>query len=80
MPARRLADLAAHDCEASALMQFVRAPFATEHNHRWIIGDLRFDRERGPGLAKLEISAAPDGPCPPRVPWLAPRAELLSMF
>jgi inner membrane protein len=78
MPAHRLAELAAHNCEASALMQFVRAPFAIENNRRWIIGDLRFDRERGLGMAKLEISAAPQGRCPPRVPWLAPRAELLN--
>jgi inner membrane protein len=77
MPARRLAELAAHDCEASALMQFVRAPFAIENNGGWIIGDLRFDRERGLGLAELEISTTPAGPCPPPAPWLPPRAALL---
>jgi inner membrane protein len=77
MPVHRLAELAAHNCEASALMQFVRAPFAIENNGGWIIGDLRFDRERGLGLAELEISTTPAGPCLPRAPWLPPRAALL---
>jgi inner membrane protein len=58
-------------------MQFVRAPFAIEHNGGWIIGDLRFDRERGLGLAELEISTDPAGSCFPRAPWLPPRAALL---
>jgi inner membrane protein len=77
MPAHRLAELAANNCEASALMQFVRAPFAIEDNGGWIIGDLRFDRERGLGLAELEIPTTPAGPCLPRAPWLPPRAALL---
>jgi inner membrane protein len=77
MPAHRLAELAAHNCEASALMQFVRAPFAIENTGGWIVGDLRFDRERGAGLAELEISTTPAGPCLPPAPWLPPRAALL---
>jgi inner membrane protein len=78
MPVGRLADLTAHSCEAAALMQFVRAPFAIERKSSWIIGDLRFDRERGLGLAQIEISAAPESGCLPRAPWLPPRADLLN--
>jgi inner membrane protein len=77
MDKSRLAELIAHNCDALALMQFVRAPFAVERSHRWIIGDLRFDREHGRGLAQLEISSAHQAECLPRAPWLAPRAELL---
>jgi inner membrane protein len=78
MPVGRLTDLTAHSCEAAALMQFVRAPFAIERKGGWIIGDLRFDRERGLGLAELEISAVPESGCRPRAPWLPPRADLLN--
>ncbi len=78
MPARRLAELTAHSCEATTLMQFVRAPFAIEHKGGWLIGDLRFDRERGRGLAQIEIPDVPAGGCLPRAPWLPPRADLLN--
>jgi inner membrane protein len=78
MPVSRLADLTAHSCEAAALMQFVRAPFAIERKGGWIIGDLRFDRERGRGLAQIEISAVPESGCLTRAPWLPPRADLLN--
>ncbi len=49
MPVSRLANLTANNCEAAALMQFVRAPFVVERKNGWVIGDLRFDRERGSG-------------------------------
>ena len=77
MPMQRLADLTAHNCQAAALMQFVRAPFVVERKNGWVIGDLRFDRERGLGLAEIEVSTAHPGDCPPRAPWLPPRAALL---
>jgi inner membrane protein len=77
MPVSRLANLTANNCEAAALMQFVRAPFAVERKNGWVIGDLRFDRERGLGLAEIEVSATHSGECPPTAPWLAPRGDLL---
>jgi inner membrane protein len=77
MPVSRLAELNAHHCEAAALMQFARAPFAIERKGSWIIGDLRFDRERGLGLAELEISGPGEAGCPARAPWLPPRGDLL---
>jgi inner membrane protein len=77
MPVSRLANLTARNCEAAALMQFVRAPFVVERKNGWVIGDLRFDRERGLGLAEIEVSAAHTGECPPPAPWLPPRGALL---
>jgi inner membrane protein len=77
MPVTRLANLTANNCEAAALMQFVRAPFVVERKNGWVIGDLRFDRERGLGLAEIEVSATHSGDCPPTAPWLPPRADLL---
>jgi inner membrane protein len=77
MPVSRLANLTARNCEAAALMQFVRAPFVVERKSGWVIGDLRFDRERGLGLAEIEVAATHTGECPPAAPWLPPRGALL---
>jgi len=77
MPVRRLADLTARSCQAAAMMQFVRAPFVIERKTGWVIGDLRFDRERGLGLAEIEVSAIRAAECPPPAPWLPPREALL---
>jgi inner membrane protein len=77
MPVSRLANLTANNCEAAALMQFVRAPFVVERKTGWVIGDLRFDRERGLGLAEIEVSATHSGHCPATAPWLPPRLDLV---
>ena len=78
MPVSRLANLTANNCKAAALMQFVRAPFVVERKSGWVIGDLRFDRERGLGLAEIEVSATQVSDCPPAAPWLPPRGALLA--
>jgi inner membrane protein len=77
MPEDRLASLVARDCEASELMQFVRAPFAAEVDGRWVLGDLRFDRERALGLAEIELDVGAHSPCRYHEPWVPPRAVLL---
>jgi inner membrane protein len=77
MPENRLASLVAQDCEAFELMQFVRAPFAVEVDGRWVLGDLRFDRERALGMAEIEIEAPGHSPCSHHAPWVPPRADLL---
>ena len=77
MSQRRLADLVAAHCEAQALMRFVRAPFATEYRTSWVLGDLRFDRERGLGMADIELRAPGQERCTLRVPWVPPREDLL---
>lgn len=67
--------LAQQHCDAAQLLQFARAPFATPRRDRWIVGDLRFDREPGLGLAEIELEVAPH--CDRNAPWIAPRARLL---
>jgi inner membrane protein len=62
-------------CRAEALMQFARAPYVLEREGHWLLGDLRFDREAGPGFAEIELDE--EGPCPRPVPWNPPRAALL---
>lgn len=81
METSRLAAVAAADCEAQALMQFVRAPFATRVGQKWVLGDLRFDRERGLSMAEVEVdsaAAAGSRTCRVRAPWVPPRLDLLA--
>jgi inner membrane protein len=75
METSRLASLVEGDCEGRALMQFVRAPFAVRVGEKWVLGDLRFDREVGLGLAEVELDGA--AACRYSVPWVAPRGDLL---
>lgn len=63
--------LAREDCRARAFLRYARAPFWTAS----VIGDLRYDRERGLGFAELALG---DRHCPRAVPpWQPPRADLL---
>jgi inner membrane protein len=77
MPLDRLPGLVAGRCELEALMQFVRAPYATQVDGHWVVGDLRFDREPGLGLAEIAVDDAIPARCPRSAPWIAPRADLL---
>jgi inner membrane protein len=77
MPQARFASVVERSCDALALMQFARAPFATEQDGRWIVGDLRFDREAGLGMTEIQLPASADSGCRRRAPWTSPRAELL---
>jgi inner membrane protein len=77
MPAERLATLAANDCEARELLQFARVPYATEVEGQWVIGDLRFDRERALGMAELALDGRNPSRCRIHVPWVPPRAALI---
>lgn len=76
LPALRA--LVRQHCQAGALMQFVRAPFLAQEDADTVLGDLRFDREAGPGLAKLRFPRPGPETCPRPAPWLAPRAALLA--
>jgi inner membrane protein len=72
-----LADLASDYCAVSALLQFARAPFAASKGDGWVVGDLRYDREPGPGFAEVEVGPSKDD-CPRlRAPWTPPREDLL---
>jgi inner membrane protein len=72
-----LSDLVAGYCDAAAFMHFARAPYATQRENTWIVGDLRYDREPGLGFAEIEL-ANDAAKCPsPLPPWLPPRSDLL---
>lgn len=73
-----LAKLVGQHCDAAALMQFARAPFAVDLERRWLMGDLRFDPERSGGVASIELGSPSAGHCRPTAPWTPPRADLLS--
>lgn len=77
MPADRLSSLAAQDCEVRELLQFARAPFATQVDGQWVVGDLRFDRERSLGMSEIALDTRAPSRCRYSVPWVPPRAALL---
>jgi hypothetical protein len=58
-------------------MQFVRAPFVAELGRKWVIGDLRFEGQRGGGMADIDLGPDSPPPCAKLAPWTPPRAELL---
>jgi inner membrane protein len=76
------------DCTAAGFMVFVRAPFVSRlgNGERLrVLGDLRFDR--GKERSSFEVQLAPqnytrDTPasCGRAAPWIAPRADLLSLL
>jgi inner membrane protein len=79
MSQAQLASLVSSHCQAAALMRFARVPFAAELDHQWMMGDLRFERGRGGGMASIDLSPLPPGECPSPVPWTPPRADLLDL-
>jgi inner membrane protein len=65
------------DCQAAAAMRFIRVPWLATVGADLVLGDLRYDREKGLGFAEVALHDPP-GPCPRLVPdWRAPRADLL---
>jgi inner membrane protein len=78
MPMDRLAALSAHNCEALELLQFARAPYVTRIELRWVIGDLRFDREAALSMSEIELRDPPPRRCRYDTPWIPPREALLN--
>lgn len=77
IPTDLLASLGAEYCAVDALLQFARAPWAAPRDDGWVVGDLRFDREPGLGLAEVEVGPSEDQ-CPRLpAPWIPPREDLL---
>ena len=67
----------AMDCEAAAAMRFIRVPWLAAVGPDLVLGDLRYDREKGLGFAEVALHDPP-GPCPRLVPdWRPPRDDLL---
>ncbi|HEV8331866.1 MAG TPA: metal-dependent hydrolase [Steroidobacteraceae bacterium] len=65
------------DCEAAAAMRFIRVPWMAAVGPTTVLGDLRYDREKGLGFAEIELHDPPLR-CPRQVPhWRPPRADLL---
>jgi inner membrane protein len=68
----QLVSLVEGHCDAAAIMQFARAPFAYEYGQGWFLSDLRF----GTGF-QIEVSAGSAARCSIHVPWVPPRTDLL---
>jgi hypothetical protein len=63
-------------CQVDALMRFVRAPWLARIEQAWVIGDLRYDREKALGFAEIEVDP-PSERCPGHLPsWQPPRTDL----
>ncbi|HXR90577.1 MAG TPA: metal-dependent hydrolase [Steroidobacteraceae bacterium] len=71
MSRAQLVRLVDGNCDAAAMMQFARAPFAFQQGDLWYLGDLRFNRDAG-----FQFQLGQDTParCSIHVPWDAPRA------
>jgi inner membrane protein len=76
MDAAALARLATSNCDTRRLSSFLRAPFAAETGKGWLLGDLRYDRQPGPGFATMRVDPQAPAQCRQRVPWTAPRVDL----
>jgi inner membrane protein len=60
------------NCDAAAMMQFARAPFAFQQGNIWYLGDLRFNRDAG---FQFPVGAQTSARCAIHVPWVPPRAD-----
>jgi inner membrane protein len=65
------------DCDAVAFMRFARAPWIALIDDDWVLGDARFDNERGLNFAEIELSDDRTRCMSAVPPWIAPRAQLL---
>ncbi len=72
-----LARLSRENCQIAAWLRFARVPFWREaSDSRWLVGDVRFDRDPDLDFDEFYVAAAPV--CPPWTPpWTPPRADLL---
>ncbi len=71
-----LSSLWNENCRVDAFMRFARAPWLAHLERRWVIGDLRYDREEALGFAEIEVEAHAE-PCPAWVPpWVPPRRDV----
>ena len=76
MSRTQLVQLVDGNCDAAAMMQFVRVPFAFQQGNAWYLGDLRFNRDAG---FQFQVGVDTPGRCSIHVPWVPPRAgDLLS--
>ena len=75
-PLGLLRELWRENCRVDAFMRFARAPWLSRIVDKWVVGDLRYDREAELGFAELEIESEAER-CPNVLPpWVSPREEL----
>jgi inner membrane protein len=79
-PLARLVRLYHDNCQAAALLRFLRAPYWLDGaDETLVLGDLRYDRNPGLDFSDVRIEARPSS-CPRAVPsWTPPRQDLLEM-
>jgi inner membrane protein len=77
-PLAELVALERSNCQAAALLRFLRVPFWVEGDDgTLVLGDLRYDRSPGLDFSDARIEQRPSS-CPTAVPgWLPPRRDLL---
>lgn len=56
-PVRELYDLSERSCEFARFRRFARAPFWVDLGPEKMIGDLRYDRGRGPSFSEIVLNA-----------------------
>jgi inner membrane protein len=73
-----LVDLHRDNCQAAALLRFLRVPYWTDAASGTLtMGDLRYDRNPGRDFSDAEIEVHPTS-CPRAVPsWTPPRRDIL---
>lgn len=72
-----LKKLASTHCQVAAFLRFARVPFFQEAGRDILMGDLRYDRQRGLGFAEIQTLREPLR-CPAFVPsWDEPLSDLL---
>lgn len=72
MSRTQLVQLVDSNCDAAAMMQFVRVPFAFQQGNAWYLGDLRFNRGAG---FQFQVGVDTPARCSIHVPWVPPRAD-----
>ncbi|AKF05685.1 metal-dependent hydrolase [Sandaracinus amylolyticus] len=64
-------------CDGAAFLRFARVPFVVDTDAAIVLGDARYDRERGESFAEMEIPRVPPSASecprfvPPWTPWRA---------
>lgn len=72
-----LTDWAENDCDAAAFLRFARAPWIANDGKNLVLGDARFDNERGLSFAEIELEAGRMACMKHIPPWVEPREDLL---
>jgi hypothetical protein len=77
-PLRELSDMSRSNCQAGALLRFLRVPYWVDDGAgELVLGDLRYDRREDLDFSDVRIETRPER-CPEAVPpWIPPRRDLI---